>query len=64
MIFVFFIMYLGDKILSVNGHNLESATHDEAVGVLRKAGNHLSIVALKNTANASLLGNLTNQILN
>lgn len=31
-------LFVGDAILSVNGEDLSSATHDEAVQVLKKTG--------------------------
>lgn len=31
-------LFVGDAILSVNGEDLRNATHDEAVKVLKRAG--------------------------
>lgn len=45
----------GDKIISVNGHSLETASHDEAVNVLRNAGNEIELIVSKMVGNASIL---------
>lgn len=49
----------GDKIISVNGHSLETASHDEAVNVLRNAGNEIELIVSKMVGNASILGMAT-----
>ncbi|KAK6629848.1 hypothetical protein RUM43_003668 [Polyplax serrata] len=41
---------VGDKVLSVNGHDLVGADHYEAVEVLRKAGGSLTLVILREVA--------------
>ena len=42
-------LYIGDAILSVNGEDLTSATHDEAVRALKRAG---KTVELEGNSNA------------
>ncbi|XP_041107618.1 erbin [Polyodon spathula] len=40
-------IHIGDRILEVNGLNLQSVTHHEAVSVLKNAGNCIKIVILR-----------------
>lgn len=41
------ILQTGDKILKVNGVNISSATHHEAVHVLKNAGNDIHLVVVR-----------------
>lgn len=47
---------IGDRIISVNGKNLETASHDEAVQTLKTSGNKAVIVLARTAPNASILG--------
>ena len=49
-------LILGDRIIAVNGKNLETASHDEAVQTLQTSGNKAVIVLARTAPNASILG--------
>ena len=36
-------LYVGDAILSVNGEDIRDATHDYAVGALKRAGHAVTL---------------------
>jgi len=40
-------LFVGDAILSVNGEDLRNATHDEAVKVLKRAGQIVDLEGMK-----------------
>lgn len=48
-------LYVGDAILSVNGEDLNDATHEEAVKALKRAG---KVVQLEGEYNDSVLNNI------
>ena len=52
-------VFLGDRILSVNGTSLNQATHDEAAGILRNATGEIKIIASQfKSQGTSFLGEL------
>ena len=49
----------GDQILSVNGHNLDGVTHEEAVNILKNARGKVTLVILSWRKSIWLLKTLT-----